>query len=198
MIMFFALLAIIAPLIKAIVEEQAKLGSSSSSRLILYGVVTVLFLTAVIVVMLFVRLKTKVTYDGICIIFIPFVRKWKKIAKDDIASYELRKFQAILEYGGYGMRTRRKAGKAYTISGNIGLQLYLKNGKKLLIGTQKQQAIKYAMDKLMGDEIKTVHQQKTASEQKSIFGSKAKKVLIIIAIEIMLAIVIFSLIQIFK
>ena len=39
-----------------------------------------------------------------------------------------------------------------TVSGKIGLQLYLKNGAKLLIGTQKKQAIEYAMEKLMNIE----------------------------------------------
>ncbi len=196
--MVFALLSVVVPLVKAIAEEQAILNSSDASRLILYGVVAVLFLTAVIIVMLFIRLKTKITYEGIYYAYLPFVRKWKKIAKDDIAGYELRKFKAVLEYGGYGMRTRRKAGKAYTISGNIGLQLYFKDGKKLLIGTQKKQAIKYAMVKIIGEEKAMSAAVKNLPKEKSFLGGKTKKFLIIMLIEIVLIIVIFSLIQIFK
>jgi hypothetical protein len=33
----------------------------------------------------------------------------------------------------------------------MGLQLYLENGKKLLIGTQKPQEIQKAMEALLGD-----------------------------------------------
>jgi len=37
------------------------------------------------------------------------------------------------------------------MSGNIGLQLYFKDGKRLLIGTKRPDAIKRAMDKLMSE-----------------------------------------------
>lgn len=196
--MFFVLLSTIVPLVNAIIDEQENLGSSGASRLILYGVVAVLFLTIVIIVMLFIRLKTKITDDGIYLAYIPFVRKWKKIAKDDITGYELRKFQAVLEYGGYGMRMRRKAGKAYTISGNTGLQLYLKDGKKLLIGTQKKQALKYAMQKLMPNANITVNKKLAVAEKKPFLGRKTKKVLIIMAIEIFIAIIVLAIIQLSK
>ena len=70
----------------------------------------------------------------------------------EIEKFEVRTFNAVREYGGYGLKRRRKYGQSYTISGNVGLQLYFRNGKKLLIGTQKKQAIKYAMEKLMREE----------------------------------------------
>ena len=38
-------------------------------------------------------------------------------------------------YGGWGVRFIR-SGRAYTVSGNLGVQLELSNGKGLLIGTQ--------------------------------------------------------------
>ena len=75
-----------------------------------------------------------------------------------IEKYEVRKYNAFREYGGYGIKGRkpgrrfRGKGYAYNISGNTGLQLYLKDGKKVLIGTQRGEAIKYAMDKMMKGE----------------------------------------------
>lgn len=198
LIMVFALLAVIVPLMNAIAEEQTKLNSSNMSRLIIYGVVAVLFLTVIIVIMLFIRLKTKITSNGIYVAYIPFVRKWEKITKKDIKRYEVREYWVNREYGGYGMKKRRKAGRAFTISGNIGLQLYFNDGRKLLIGTQKQQAIRYAMIKLLGNEKKTPKTEKAKQEAKPLIGRKAKKILIVLALEIVLVIVIFSLIQIFK
>ncbi len=41
---------------------------------------------------------------------------------------------------------------AYTIAGNIGLQLYMADGKKFLLGKQNKQAIEYAMKKMMKGE----------------------------------------------
>jgi len=61
----------------------------------------------------------------------------------------MRTFRAKREYGGYGIKWRRRSGRALIISGNTGLQLYFKNGKKLLIGTQQKQGIEYAMKKFM-------------------------------------------------
>ena len=39
-----------------------------------------------------------------------------------------------------------------TIKGKTGVQLYLKDGSKLLIGTQRAEAIRRAMDKIMKEE----------------------------------------------
>lgn len=45
-----------------------------------------------------------------------------------------------LEYGGWGVRFG-KGGKAFNVSGNRGLKLYLKSGRSLLIGTQKDKEL---------------------------------------------------------
>jgi hypothetical protein len=54
-----------------------------------------------------------------------------------IEKYEVITYDPILDYGGWGIKYNRH-GKAYNVSGNKGLQLYLKNGKRILIGTQKE------------------------------------------------------------
>ncbi len=194
----FALFAVIVPLVNAIIEEQAQINSSNTARLIIYGVLIVLVLAVVLIIMPFIKLKTKIAENGIYIIYFPFVRKWKIFPAQEIEKYEIRRYRAKLEYGGYGMKKRRKVGQAFSMSGNIGLQLYLKNGKKILIGTQKKQAIEYAMVKLMGAGKQLVSLEKFKQETKLIVRSKVKKILIIIAIEIVLAILIFSMIQIFN
>ena len=85
--------------------------------------------------------------------FKPFHLKEKHIKPDDINSFEVRKYKPIAEYGGWGIRAGgRKAGRAYNVSGNMGLQLYLKNNKKILIGTQKPGEIRKAMEAMMGGE----------------------------------------------
>ncbi|MCY0977835.1 hypothetical protein PGH12_15830 [Chryseobacterium wangxinyae] len=80
---------------------------------------------------------------GIQVRFFPFHLQyryfpWKKIKKVSIRSYS-----PITEYSGWGLRIGMFGrGKAYNISGNIGLQLVFKDGKRLLIGTQKSAEIK--------------------------------------------------------
>ncbi|MCY1719180.1 hypothetical protein OU798_02435 [Prolixibacteraceae bacterium Z1-6] len=193
-----ALLAIVIPLANELSAQSWDTSSEDFSRLILYGSLAVLFIVTVLIVMVLSRLKTKITYDGIFITFPPLKRKTYRIKVQEIERFEIRKYRAKREYGGYGFRNRRKSGQAYTISGNMGLQLYFKNGKKLLIGTQKKQAIEFAMCKIMGENKKLSTGEKTSQEVGGAFVKKAKKILIILAIEIVIVILIFGIIQLFK
>ncbi|MCF8369764.1 MAG: hypothetical protein K9G76_12060 [Bacteroidales bacterium] len=96
------------------------------------------------------KLSTRITQDAIYFKYPPIVVKEKKITKNEIKSYEVRKFQPGKEYGGHGVKKgRRKVGRGYTVGGRIGLQLYLKSGEKILIGTRRKEAIRYAMEKMM-------------------------------------------------
>jgi len=89
-------------------------------------------LTALIFLM---KLQTTVYPDCICIRFFPL---WsRKIGFDQIMQCYAREYKPILEYGGWGIRGSFSKGKAYNARGNKGVQLILKNGKKILIGSQK-------------------------------------------------------------
>ena len=62
----------------------------------------------------------------------------------EIIKYEIRKYRPIIEYGGWGIRFN-KSGKAYTVSGNIGIQIQMSTGKGILIGTQQPNEFLQAM-----------------------------------------------------
>ncbi len=89
-------------------------------------------ITALIFLM---KLQTTVKPDCIYIRFFPL--RTKKISFDQIEQCYARKYKPILEYGGWGIRGSFSKGKAYNARGNKGVQLVLKNGKKILIGSQK-------------------------------------------------------------
>jgi hypothetical protein len=117
------------------------------------GVLIVVFVFMCIMLWGYFKLKLEVWIDqeGIHYRFFPIIRMNKLISKAEIQRYEIRKYKPIIDYGGWGIRRGfgRKWQKAYNVSGNIGLQLYLTNGKKVLFGTQRSQAIMYAMDEIM-------------------------------------------------
>ncbi len=95
-------------------------------------------------------LLVEVTNGSLYFTYKPFINKPVIYTTSDIERYEIRKYKPIMEYGGWGVRLgRRSVGKAYSVRGNIGLQLYLKNGKKVLIGTQRGDALLRAMKKMM-------------------------------------------------
>ena len=124
----------------------------STAGLIVMGSFSLVIMGIVFFVLLRTSLKTKITNEAIFVAYPPLLNKWKKFVPEEIQKYEVRTYKANWEYGGHGMKSRRKYGQSYTVSGNVGLQLYFKNGKRLLIGTQRKQAITHAMEKLMGQQ----------------------------------------------
>lgn len=91
------------------------------------------------------RLITLVMPCEICLRLIPFQLSYHKVLITDLLKYEVREYDPIREYGGWGIRKGR-SGAAYNIKGNIGMQLELKNGKRILIGTQKPEEFKKALE----------------------------------------------------
>lgn len=92
----------------------------------------------------YAKLITEVRHDGIYLRFFPIQRSFRRIAFDELKRYEVRTYRPIIEYGGWGIRYALK-GKAYNVSGNRGLQLELKDGKRLLIGSQGPEAFLQAI-----------------------------------------------------
>lgn len=89
------------------------------------------------------KLKTRIDNVGIHYRMVPFHWKEKTIPWEEIDSAYVRKYSAIFEYGGWGMRYGRN-GKAFNVRGNDGIQIVTKDGKKILIGTQSmEEATRY-------------------------------------------------------
>ena len=96
----------------------------------------------------FMKLETRVDGTGIYYRFFPLHLTEQTILWDEVASVTLRKYNSLKEYGGWGLRYSFKKGRAVNIKGKTGLQLELKNGKKLLIGTQKPEELKQVLQEL--------------------------------------------------
>jgi len=94
------------------------------------------------------RLRTEVHADGLYVRFVPFTRL-HRYSWNAIVSAEARRYRPILEYGGWGVRWGR-GGKAYNVYGNRGVQLVLADGKKLLIGSQRAEALALAIASARG------------------------------------------------
>ncbi|WP_318640000.1 hypothetical protein [Flavobacterium ardleyense] len=112
-------------------ESDAENISDSSSTII-FAVTMVL----VIILFLLMTLKTEIDQKAIKMSFFPFVKKrieWKDVKKAEVINYGF--------VGGWGIRLFTNYGTVYNTSGNKGLALELQNGKRLVIGTQKEQEL---------------------------------------------------------
>jgi len=92
-----------------------------------------IFIFSLIALFLFMRLKTVIDKTGIKMSFFPFVKK--KVNWNEIKSVKIVNYGFI---GGWGIRLWTKYGTVYNTKGEIGLAIELNNGKKFLIGTQKE------------------------------------------------------------
>lgn len=132
--------------ISVLISEYKKNENSSSVALFL--MILVVIILPLIIIFLF-KLTTKIDDQGIFYQFIPFHFSSKKISWNEISKAYVRTYDPIGEYGGWGFKGGffwSKKGKAINVSGDIGIQLELKNGKKLLIGTQKESEAKSVLE----------------------------------------------------
>jgi len=91
------------------------------------------------------RLNTAIDESGIRMRFFPFTGKraaWSEIKKAEVVNYGF--------VGGWGIRIGTAYGTVYNTQGNRGLAIELVNGKKFLIGTQKEKEMAEAVAKLRG------------------------------------------------
>jgi hypothetical protein len=133
----------------AMYKIPATEGSHDSWEITLGWVVGIGVPIAIAALFLFLKLETYVSRDGIDVRFFPFHIRFKRFRPEDLSEYYARRYRPIWEYGGWGIRYSFRYGKAYNVSGNRGVQLVFKNGKKLLIGTQKPEQLEAAIREIM-------------------------------------------------
>jgi hypothetical protein len=117
---------------------------ASDNVLIILCMVPLFILT----IFTFMYLETKINSDGVFYKFNILHFKYRQIKWEEIEKIYTREYRPVAEYGGWGIKWGRKSGKAYNISGNQGVQIELKNGKKILIGTQKSQEVELLLQEL--------------------------------------------------
>jgi len=125
----------------------------SDTGLIITSIFYVLLMIGLTLLFYKMKLVVEIRNDGLYYRYPPLINKFKMISIEEIEQIEVRQYKPIKEYGGWGIKTgAKKYGKAYNVKGNIGLQLHLKNGNKILFGTQRKAAIGDAASKMINVE----------------------------------------------
>ncbi|NIS62676.1 MAG: hypothetical protein GTO13_18825 [Proteobacteria bacterium] len=114
----------------------------SDTALAIIGPLWVLFAVGLAYLFYSMKLITEVRSDGLYIRFFPLTHQ--RILFEEIRGCEVRTYNPIREFGGWGIRYGRGK-KAYNVSGNRGVQLGLSNGKRLLIGSQRPEELAQAI-----------------------------------------------------
>jgi hypothetical protein len=121
----------------------------SDNLMIAYTVLSAVFAFLIFLLFKFSNLMIEVRTDGFYFKYSPFHLRVHCITKAEVKSVTLRKFSAIGEFGGWGIRCRfSKRCKGYIVSGNMGVQFVLQNDKKVLFSTQAPDKMKTAIEKV--------------------------------------------------
>ena len=91
-------------------------------------------------------MRTDVQANGIHLQGLPLPFCTKHFDYSEIATYKAQRYRPLRDFGGWGIRFGPSGG-AYTVSGNQGVQLVFKNGKRLLIGSQYPDRLVEAIDR---------------------------------------------------
>ncbi|MFN5317927.1 MAG: hypothetical protein ACK5CY_03705 [Bacteroidia bacterium] len=108
-----------------------------------------LFLVELIVFTLvfFCKLETRIDSAGIRYRLFPFQIKYRLIEWNIISKAYVRRYNPLSEYWGWGIKGTRN-NRAINIAGDVGLQLELKDHRKLLIGTLQKEKMEVAIQKI--------------------------------------------------
>jgi len=132
--------------------KQLVLGQSWGSKplpdiaLLIVGLFFILLLAVITYSFYAMKLITEVRDDSLTLRFHPLTHQL--IPYEHIKTCKVRNYHPIREYGGWGIRYGRK-GKAFTVSGTLGVQLELVQGKSLLIGSQRPEELSRAIQMKM-------------------------------------------------
>lgn len=85
------------------------------------------------------RLVIEVTSEEVAIRFFPLSRR--RIPLTDVQASEVRKYNAVKEYGGWGIKGWTSKNVAYNVSGDTGVQLTLHDGRKVMLGSQRAEEL---------------------------------------------------------
>jgi hypothetical protein len=94
------------------------------------------------------RLTCEVRRDGLYVRFFPIHFKPRRIAWTQIQSYRTINDAPLQRFGGWGVRMNMKGEWAYTMGGTEGVELVLRSGKMIVIGSGNAAALKRAMDRV--------------------------------------------------
>lgn len=109
----------------------------SDTGLLIYDAASLLFSGGIVALMRSLRLETFVDASGIYVQMRPLHRRPIHYDFDELASVKARTYAPILEYGGWGIRGSSEKNKAYNVRGERGVQLAFKDGRRVLIGSQR-------------------------------------------------------------
>jgi hypothetical protein len=145
-------MAALLPLIRAIhlqVVQGEPWGDKPMSNDGLIAMTIFMFSICALVTWIVVSTKLHVIIDteGVHYRFFPHEPKWSMVSKEEIMDFEVEKKNLFALFAHHQKWFEKT--KTMNVNGNFHLTLFLKNGKKLKIGSGNPEGLQWAMKKLL-------------------------------------------------
>lgn len=106
---------------------------------------SLIIVSSVFLLLLLLRLDVTVDARGVCYKWYPFQYKYQVIPWAKIESIRIRHYNAVADFGGYGLRYTFKT-TAFIISGNYGIEItYRTKKRKFILGVLQPDAARVAI-----------------------------------------------------
>jgi|GEM_PF-4306379 len=114
----------------------------------IYAVSIILIVPVVLVGFLIAKLQIYVDEDKIVYRFFPIHINWREIQFDDIERSSLATFDALDEFGGWGIGKNRVGTRALIVKGNLGVKLDLKDKASIILGMENEKIAQQFIDSI--------------------------------------------------
>ena len=129
----------------ALVEQFSEESDIGAIISIVFSLIILVVFNVIVIIM---KLETYIDETKISYQYKPFHIKPREVLWSEVSEFYTRDYKPIREYGGHGIQRRIRKGRAFTVSGNKGLQLILKDGRKILLGTNKPKELQMVIEKI--------------------------------------------------
>lgn len=146
-VMLLLLAGIVFGISQGFITEEPGGNTPGASVLVVILAGSFVVIGAIIWLLQVMKLTVQIDQGTIMYRFLPFITQTKSFHKWDLEDVYVRKYRPTVMDAGYSSTATPK-GKSYNLKGKYGLQLVLKNNKRLFLGTQKPDELKLAVQKL--------------------------------------------------
>lgn len=116
----------------------------SNEMLLVVALFNITIVITVMVLLFNSTMETMVDKTSVSYRFLPLIRKWRRLERDNIQGYNARRYYLR----GYGIRWDFFGNKTVNVKGTMGIEFKMANGRKLLLGTQQPTEFLAALDKM--------------------------------------------------
>ncbi|GMQ30435.1 hypothetical protein [Algoriphagus confluentis] len=131
----YLILGVELPIILLVTALIWKTEDGNSESIWGMGAIVLIF-SFVFILLMLIRLETRIDEYGVKFRFFPFISSWRTFPKSKIRQIEVINYSPLTDFGGWGLKGNRTT-KAYSIIGDEGILLDVGEKKKIMIGTQK-------------------------------------------------------------